>query len=160
MIGPLNIVDQSYCTTHSFTRTCFTVNLTETARYENLRSLERRKKGKWLSSLSSITIGSVPDTAITDNHETDPRVKGRDLTQSYDNLTTQKIKNPPKTMFTQLFRTDLGRSVGVKTATQLVWLNQFMGSQPSHQRELHVRPNAFFFNLPACSSSFDFCGKF
>ena len=30
------------------------------------------------------------DTAITDNHETDPREKGRDLTQSYDNLTTQK----------------------------------------------------------------------
>ena len=40
-------------------------------------------------SLSSNTSGSVPDTAIiTDNHETDPREKGRDLTQSYDNLTT------------------------------------------------------------------------
>ena len=32
MIGPLNIIDQSYCTTHSFTRTCFTVNLKEIAR--------------------------------------------------------------------------------------------------------------------------------
>ena len=41
-------------------------------------------------SLSSNTSGSAPDTAITDNHETDPREKGRDLTQSYDNLTTQK----------------------------------------------------------------------
>ena len=41
-------------------------------------------------SLSSNTSGSAPDTAITDNHERDPREKGRDLTQSYDNLTTQK----------------------------------------------------------------------
>ena len=39
-----NIIDQSYCTTHWFTRSCFTVNLTETARYETLRSLERRNK--------------------------------------------------------------------------------------------------------------------
>ena len=38
-------------------------------------------------SLSSNTSGSAPDTAITDNHETDPREKGRDLTQSYDNFT-------------------------------------------------------------------------
>ena len=87
MIGPLNIIDQSYCTTHSFTCTCFTVNLTEAARYETLRSIERRKKGKWLSSLSSNTSSSAPDTAIMDNHETDPREKGRDLTQSYDNFT-------------------------------------------------------------------------
>ena len=41
-------------------------------------------------SLSSNTSGSASDAAITDNHETDPREKGRDLTQSYDNLTTQK----------------------------------------------------------------------
>ena len=37
------------------------------------------------------TSGSAPETAITDNHETDPREKGRDLTQSYDNLTTQNF---------------------------------------------------------------------
>ena len=42
-------------------------------------------------SLSSNISGSAPDTAITDNHETDPREKGRDLTQSYDNT-----KTPPK----------------------------------------------------------------
>ena len=41
-------------------------------------------------SLSSNTSGNAPDTAITVNHETDPREKGRDLTRSYDNLTTQK----------------------------------------------------------------------
>ena len=73
-------------------------------------------------------------TAITDYHETDPREKGRDLTQSYDNL-LDNTKTPPKTLITQQFQTDLGRSVGVTTATQLVWLNQFTGSQPSHQIE-------------------------
>ena len=39
---------------------------------------------------------------------------------------------PSKTSITQLLRTDLGRSVGVTIATQLVWLNRFTGSQPSH----------------------------
>ena len=38
---------------------CFTVNLTETARYETLQSLERRKKGKWLSSRSLWTPTQV-----------------------------------------------------------------------------------------------------
>ena len=34
------------------------------------------------------------------------------------------IKTPPKTLITQLLRTDLGRSVGVTAVTQLVWLNR------------------------------------
>ena len=42
------------------------------------------------------------------------------------------IKTPPKTSITQRLRTDLGRSVGVTIATQLVWLNRFTGSQPSN----------------------------
>ena len=67
--------------------------------------------------------------------------KGRDLTQSYDKspYTDRKIKKqrdntktPPKTSITQRLQTDLGRSVRVTIATQLVWLNQFTGSQPSH----------------------------
>ena len=33
-------------------------------------------------------------------------------------------KTSPKTSITQRLRTDLGRSVGVTIATQLVWLNQ------------------------------------
>ena len=41
-------------------------------------------------------------------------------------------KTPPKTSITQRLRTDLGRSVGETTATQLVWLNRLTGSQPSH----------------------------
>ena len=87
----------TYCRTHSFTSTCFTVNLTETARYETLRSLESRKKGKWLSSLTNLWAptqsGSAPDTAITVNHETDPREKGRDL---IDPMTTWQHKNATK----------------------------------------------------------------
>ena len=46
------------------------------------------------------------------------------------NVTTQRT--PPKTSITQRLRTDLGRSAGVTKATQLVWLNRFTGSQPSH----------------------------
>ena len=41
-------------------------------------------------------------------------------------------KTPPKSSITQRLRTDLGRSVGVTKATQLVWLPRFTGSQPSH----------------------------
>ena len=73
---------------------------------------------------------------------TNRKRKGRDLTQPYDrspytdgknlksNVTTQRT--PPKTSITQRLRTDLGRSAGVTIATQLVWLNRFTGSQPSH----------------------------
>ena len=66
--------------------------------------------------------------------------KGRDLTQSYDKspYTNKKskpqrdnTKTPPKTSITQRLRTDIGRSVGVTTTTQLVWLNRFTGSQTS-----------------------------
>ena len=42
------------------------------------------------------------------------------------------MKTPPKTLITQLLRTDLGRSVGVTAVTQLVWFNPFTSAQPSH----------------------------
>ena len=71
-------------------------------------------------------------------HTTNVREKGRDLTQSYDKsphtdrkiqkATWQHKKNATKTSITQRLRTDLGRSVGVTIATQLVWLNRFKGS--------------------------------
>ena len=42
-------------------------------------------------------------------------------------------KTPPKTSITQWLQTDLGRSVGVTTATQLVWLDRFTETQlPTH----------------------------
>ena len=54
-------------------------------------------------------------------------------------LYLKKIRKPmhnsktrTKTSFTQLLRTDLGRSVGVTTVIQLVLLNRFTGTQPSH----------------------------
>ena len=45
---------------------------------------------------------------------------------------SDKTKTPQQTAITQRLRADLGRSVGVTIATQLVWLNRFTGSQPSH----------------------------
>ena len=43
-----------------------------------------------------------------------------------------KTQTLPKTSITQLLWTDLGRSVGITIATQLVWLNRFTGAQNSH----------------------------
>ena len=40
------------------------------------------------------------------------------------------IQTPPKISITQRLRTDVGRTVEVTIATQLVWLNRFTGSQP------------------------------
>ena len=48
-------------------------------------------------------------------------------------------KNATKTSITQQYRTDLGRSVGVTIATQLVWFNRFTGSQSSHVQEQQQR---------------------
>ena len=63
------------------------------------------------------------------------REKGRDLTQSYDKSphTNRNVKRAQwqhkqrhkKSSITQRLRTDLGRSVGVTTVTQLVWLTLF-----------------------------------
>ena len=68
------------------------------------------------------------------------REKGRDLTQSFDKspYTHEKIKNnvtiqnATKTSITQLLQADLGRSVGVTTATPLVLVNWFTSAQSSH----------------------------
>ena len=46
---------------------------------------------------------------------------------------SDKNKNGTQNLdITQRFRTDLGWSVGVMIANQLVWLNRFTGSQPFH----------------------------
>ena len=45
---------------------------------------------------------------------------------------SDNIKTPPKTSITQRLWIDLGRSIRVTIITQLVWLNRFAGSQPSH----------------------------
>ena len=40
---------------------------------------------------------------------------------------SDNTNNATKSAITQRLRTDLGRAVGVTTATQLVWLTWFMG---------------------------------
>ena len=80
--------------------------------------------------------------------------KGGDLTQSYDKspYTNRNVKrakwqqnNVKKSSIKQQLRTDLGRSVGVTTTTQLVWLTWFTGppshspQQPSNQKDTHLR---------------------
>ena len=72
----------------------------------------------------------------TMKHTMRQKEKERDLTQwvIWRNSTTNwKHKNStPKTSITQRLRTDLGRSVGVTTAIQPVWINRFTGTQASH----------------------------
>ena len=64
-------------------------------------------------------------------------------------------KTPPKCPITQRYRTDLGRSVAVTTATQLVWLTG-LRTEPSHspqqqcyQKDTHLKiEDAYgFFNI-------------
>ena len=56
-----------------------------------------------------------------------PTTATEKLKKQRDNTNRQ-----PKTSITQRFGTDLGRSVGVTTATKLVWLDRFTGSPSSH----------------------------
>ena len=138
LIGPLNIIDQSYCRTYSFTCTCCTVNLTETVKYETLRSLERRKKGKLLSSLSLWAPTQVAVCLILPLLIIMKQIQEKKEEMIWlSPMTTWQHKNAAKTLITQQFRTDLGGSVGVTTATKLVWLNQFTWSQPSHQSNFY-----------------------
>ena len=78
------------------------------------------------------------------------REQGRDLTQSYDKspYTPEKIakskekthKCKIKTSITQRFWTDLGRPVGVATATQLVWINQIRGPNlPTNRKRCVIK---------------------
>ena len=69
----------------------------------------------------------------------DKRQKGRDLTKSYDKnpythskKQSDNTKTPPNNSILQRLQADLGRSVGVSTAIQLVLLNRYTGSQPSY----------------------------
>ena len=74
---------------------------------------EEKKEGIWLSPMTN---------ALTPTENS----KKRD-TQKSDNTNTL-----PKSSITQRLRTDWDLSIGVSTATQLVVLNWFKGSQPFH----------------------------
>ena len=81
------------------------------------------------------------------------RENGRDLSPMTKAPTpTEKFKKqsdntktPPKASITQRLRTEFRRSVVVTTATQLVWLNRFTGSQtfpprkPCNQNDTHLK---------------------
>ena len=54
-------------------------------------------------------------------------MEGTEIVKAMDNT-----KTPSKTSITKRLRTDLGRSVGITTVIQLVWLNRLTGTQPSH----------------------------
>ena len=91
-------------------------------------------------SLSSNTSGSAPDTAITDNHETDPREKERDLTQSYDNLNWQH-KNATKN-FDYTTISDRLRTVSwSKDSYQLVWLKPVNGIPTFPPKRIKTKHN-------------------
>ena len=69
------------------------------------------------------------------------REKGRYLTTAMTKAPTptekskkqrDNTKMPPNTSITLRSRTDVGRSVGGTAATQMVRLNRFTESQPSH----------------------------
>ena len=77
------------------------------------------------------------------------RQKGGDLTQSYDKspythgnvkraVTTQTT--PQKSSIKQRLRTDLGRSVGVTTVTQLVWLTGLRAHLPTPRNSRVLTP--------------------
>ena len=66
------------------------------------------------------------------------------MTQSDDKTICQQksdnTKMPPKSSIIQLLRTDLGRSVGVTTATQLAWLTG-LRAKPSHSPQQSCEQN-------------------
>ena len=80
------------------------------------------------------------------------REKKEDLTQSYDESprkiqkATSQHKNATKTSISRRLRTDLGWSVWVTIATQLLWLNRFTESKPFplttkpyNQKDTHLK---------------------
>ena len=88
-------------------------------------------------SLTYIIIGVILHEFIRRDQEK----KKKDLTHFYDKspYTDGKIKKqrdntktPLKSSTKQRLWADLGRSVGVMIATQVVWENQLTGSQSSH----------------------------
>ena len=104
----------------------------------------RRVRGSnyYAFEMDSMTQGSSRRQWVLNFAHLQPcKRKRRDLTQSYDKspYTDRKskkqrdnTKTPPETSITQRLQTDLGRSVWVTVATQLVQLNRFTGYQPSH----------------------------
>ena len=76
------------------------------------------------------------------------RQKGGDLTQSYDKSpyknrnvkrASDNTNNATKSSIKQRLRTDLGRSVGVTQATQLVWLTGLRAHLPTNRNSRVIK---------------------
>ena len=52
---------------------------------------------------------------------------------------SDNTKTPQKSSITQRLRTDLGRSVGVTTATQLVWLTGLRAHLPTNRNSRLIK---------------------
>ena len=79
--------------------------------YGKYQFLKEKKEEIWLSPMTKAPTPAKISKGQSDN--------------------TQKRKKRHKNSITQRLRTDLGRSIGVTTATQLVWLTGLQ-TQPSH----------------------------
>ena len=129
----------------------------------------KKKKGKWLSSQSLWAPTQVAVRLIlpfTDNHETDPREKGKDLTQLSPMTTWQpwQHKNATKN-FDYTTISDRLRTVSWSNDSYPTGVVKPVYGIPTFPPKRIFRPNAIF--LPQClswsasfSSSFDFCSKF
>ena len=85
--------------------------------------------------------------------------KGRDLTQSYDKspYTNRNVKRAKwqhkqrhkKSSIKQRLRTDLGRSVGVTKANQLVWLTGLRAHLPTNRNSRLIKRKPFSLKNPS-----------
>ena len=89
---------------------------------------EKLKKATWLHKIATKNFDY---TTITDRLRTVSWSNNTQTTGVVKPVYERSHKNTTETI-TQRLRTDLGRLFEVTTATQLVWLNRFTGSQPSN----------------------------
>ena len=62
------------------------------------------------------------------------------IRSGHDKKQRDNTKTAPKSSITQRLRTDLGRSVWVTIATQLVWLNRFTGPNvPTNRKRYAIK---------------------
>ena len=123
----------------------------------HLRLYVRRKSGLHLhidqihAFYFDTTTYTLNDNVKTKRRRSDPVLWQKPLHQQKcqkGKVTTQTT--PQKFSIKQQLRTDLGRSVGVTKATQLVWLTWFTGQpshspqQPCNQKDTHLK----FVNKP------------
>ena len=81
------------------------------------------------------------------------------ITQALTQQKTPKHKNVTKTSITQPLRTEVGRSVGVTTAAELVWLNRAYLAECLYVFEGHNCSYSNFYFFDACLVELFFSDK-